>query len=127
MTDEHIRELNSLPQVIPNLLLGGALALDEVTADLDMGSVDDWDVRTILFDQRNETRHLWVINNNNVGSPSRKRAAFGEPIPCGIVANPMGQLGLTIFGQTNGFIRDTCLSAKHFKMIYLEGCYDCPW
>ena len=41
VTDEHVRMLDVVPQVLPDLLLRRAGNVDEVTSDLDVRTVDD--------------------------------------------------------------------------------------
>ena len=52
VTDEEIRMLDVIPEVVPDFLLRRALLVDEVTADLDVGTIDDGEVWTGLLDQR---------------------------------------------------------------------------
>ena len=106
MTDEDIRELNSFPQILPNFLLRRVFAFDEVTADFDMRTVNYGDIWTIFLDQWNETRHLMVIDNDNVDSTTSKRTAFGKPVSIRIIFNLTIDLSLTIFRQAEGRICD---------------------
>ena len=50
MADEDIRVLDVIPEVIPNFFLGRTLLVDKVTADLDVGTVDNWEVWASLLD-----------------------------------------------------------------------------
>lgn len=53
MADEHIGELNVLPQELPNIILWGSFLYSEVSADLDVTSVEDWSIGSQFLDQRN--------------------------------------------------------------------------
>ena len=63
MTDEDIRMLDVVPKVFPNFLLRRALLVNEVTTDLDVGTVDDGEVWASLLDQRDQAWHLGIIWN----------------------------------------------------------------
>lgn len=65
MTDEHVRMLDVVPEVLPNLVLRRTLHTDQVATDLDMRTVDDRHVRANTSDQRDQARHLRVICNEH--------------------------------------------------------------
>jgi len=53
--------LDVIPEVVPDFLLGRTLLVDEVTTNLDVGTVDDGEVWAGLLDQRDQARHLGII------------------------------------------------------------------
>src|SRR5271170_1796769 len=108
MRDKYISELNSFPQVIPDLFLRRSLLFHKVATNLDVRTIDDWDIGPRFFDQGNETRHLRVIDNDDIGSASSKRASLRKPISSSVISNPMIHLILAFLGQTNGRVCDTC-------------------
>ena len=61
VTDEHVRMLDVVPQVLPDLLLGRASNVYEVRTNLNMRTIDDGQFRSDFLDQGNETRQLRVI------------------------------------------------------------------
>lgn len=61
VTDEEIRVLDVIPKIFPDFLLRRTLLVDEVAADLNVGTVDDGEVWTGLLDQRDQTWHLGII------------------------------------------------------------------
>lgn len=61
MANEEIRMLDVVPEILPDLLLRGALLMDKVATDLDVGTIDDGKIWAGLFNQRNQARHLGVI------------------------------------------------------------------
>jgi len=63
MTDENVRMFDVIPEVFPDLLLSGTFPVDEVTPDLDVGTVDDGEVWVGLLDQRDQAWHLGIIWN----------------------------------------------------------------
>ena len=75
MTDKDIRLLYKIPHPLPYLLLRAPRPVHKVAADFDMRTVNNFDFRANFFDQRNECRHLRVINDNDVCSTRSKRAA----------------------------------------------------
>lgn len=60
-TNEEISQLNVIPEVFPDFFLRGSCNMDEVTANFYMRAVDDGKVGSNFLNERNETRHLWVI------------------------------------------------------------------
>ena len=61
MTDEEIRVLDVIPEVVPDFLLRRILLMNEVATDLDVGTVDDGEVWAGLLDQRDQAWHLGII------------------------------------------------------------------
>ena len=61
VTDEDVGMLDVVPEVLPDFLLRRPFLVDEITADLDMRTVDDREVWAGLFDQRDQARHLGII------------------------------------------------------------------
>ena len=108
MRDEDVGELDSLPQVLPDFFLRGTGAFDKVAADLNVGAVDDGNTRTILFDQGDESRHLRIVDDHDVGAARGKGPSFREPVSIGIVGDPVIHLHLTFLRQANRRICDTC-------------------
>lgn len=53
--------LDVVPEVLPHLLLRRATLTDEVAPDLDVGAVNNGQVRAHAPDERDESRHLGVI------------------------------------------------------------------
>jgi hypothetical protein len=60
-TDEQVCKFNILPKIIPHLLLRRPRDVDEVRADLDVRAIDDRHLGADFFNERNETRHLWIV------------------------------------------------------------------
>lgn len=69
MADEHVSQLNLFPEEAPNVCLWRSLNGDEITSNLDVGSVEDGSVRGDLLDQGNQTGHLRVINLSFASAP----------------------------------------------------------
>ena len=61
LTDEQIRELDVVPQVLPDLLLRGTRDVHKITPDLNVRAVDDGELRPDFLDERDEARHLRVV------------------------------------------------------------------
>lgn len=61
VTDEQIRMLDVVPQVLPNLLLRRPSDVNEIATDLNVRPVDDGDVRADFLDQGYKAWHLRVI------------------------------------------------------------------
>jgi hypothetical protein len=113
VTDEHVCEFNLLPQVLPDFFLRRARTFDEVAADLNVGSVDDGDTGTMLLDQGNESGHLRVVDDDDVGATRGKGSTFREPVSIGIVTDPMVHLGLFFLGQAKVGIGNTYTGQPH--------------
>lgn len=62
VTDEHICLLDLAPQMIPDILLRSSLLVRQVASDLDVGSVQNWSIWSYQLDERDQTRHLRVVN-----------------------------------------------------------------
>jgi hypothetical protein len=74
VTDEQVRMLNVIPEILPDLLLRRSWNVNEVTANLDVRSVDDWQVRAILLDEWDETWHLGVIWGGSISEVVQERS-----------------------------------------------------
>ena len=61
LTDKQIRQLDVVPQVLPDLLLRGTRDVHEITPDLNVRAVDDGELRPDFLDERDEARHLRVV------------------------------------------------------------------
>jgi hypothetical protein len=61
LTYEKIGQLDVIPEIFPNLLLGRSWDVDKITADFDVRAVDNGKVGPNLLDKRNETGHLGII------------------------------------------------------------------
>lgn len=61
LTDEQIRELDVVPEVLPHLFLGRSGHVDEVAADLDVRAVDDRQLGADFLDQRDQPGHLGIV------------------------------------------------------------------
>jgi len=88
MTDIDIRLLNISPYPFPNLFLRAPRPVYEIAADLDMRTVDNFDLRAKSFDYRNECRHLMVINDDDIRSTRSEGTAGQEPVALRIYSNP---------------------------------------
>jgi hypothetical protein len=62
VTDEHIGLLDLAPQMVPDILLRSPLLVRQVASDLDMGSVHHRSIWSYQFNERDQTRHLRVVN-----------------------------------------------------------------
>jgi hypothetical protein len=101
MTDEYIRQLNSFPQESPDLFLRATRYSGQVASNFDMRAVDDLDIRASLFNQRNEARHLWIINDDDVGTTLRQRSTMGKPISSCVKGDPLRILLLLFKGESS--------------------------
>ena len=116
VADEHVASLNVVPEEVPDICLGRAGFGNQITADLNVRAVENRAVGCNLLDQGNEARHLRVIDldllvsmatnrrqvnthNHDIGAAILRRAegpTRGEPVPIGIVGNPVDD-GLLLF------------------------------
>lgn len=62
VADEHVSVLDVIPQVVPNVFLRTARLGNEITADLDVRAIDDRAIRCRFLDERDQARHLRVID-----------------------------------------------------------------
>jgi hypothetical protein len=94
-------------------------------AYLDVGAVDNRNVGPGLLDERDETWHLRVIDEDDICATSglgkyigitklwdkdeeaHKRATFREPVALSVVGDPLGELLLLRQGQSEAGISDT--------------------
>jgi hypothetical protein len=107
MTDEHVCEFNPLPQVLPDFFLWRARTFDEITADLNVRTIDDRNTGTMLLDQGNESGHLRVVDDDDVGASRGKGSTFREPVSIGVVTDPMVHLNLFFLRQAKVGIGNT--------------------
>lgn len=57
-----------------------------------MGAIQHWHIWPGLANERNETGHLWVIDEDDISTTTSKRSAFTEPVTLGIVVDPLSEL-----------------------------------
>jgi hypothetical protein len=107
--------LDVTPKEVPDVGLGRSSLRDQVAADLNVRSVQNWTVRCDFLDQGDQARHLGIINlrtsglaslyrcsgktvqvistyDHNIGTPLfwwAKRPTLGEPVTVGILGNPI--------------------------------------
>jgi hypothetical protein len=105
--DEEIGKLDPVPQVLPDLTLRRASNVNEITADFYVRAIDNGDLRTSFADERDEARHLRIIDEDDIGTSCSKWATFGEPITLSVVLDPLGELLLLSKSQTKGRVGDT--------------------
>jgi len=139
--------LDTAPEVIPDFGLRRTINVNEVTANLcssnrsmvdssahdqqrpgaylDMGTIDNWNVGSCFLDERNESWHLRVVDEDDICATSglgkyigitkqgtkdeeaHKRSTFREPVALGVVGDPLGELLLLRQGQSEAGISDT--------------------
>lgn len=61
LTDEEISQLDIVPEIFPNLLLGRSSDVNKITPYFDVGTIDNRELRPHFFDERNQTWHLRII------------------------------------------------------------------
>jgi hypothetical protein len=66
--------------------------VDEITADFNVGAIENRDFRTSFADERDEAGHLRIVNEDDIGTTGGKRATFREPVPLCIVFDPLREL-----------------------------------
>lgn len=106
MADEHIYELYPVPEVLPDLLLRTPLDLDEIASDLNVAPVDDLDFWPLLFDERDQAGHLGVVDDHNIGASFGEWTTLAEPVALGVVYDPVGHMGLSLFIEPLGRVGD---------------------
>lgn len=106
MANEHICKLNSIPEVLPNLLLRTPLDPDKVAPNLDVAPVNDFDFWSLLFNQRDQTGHLGIVDDHDVSASVGKWTALAEPVALGVVDDPVGHLSLSLFVKSLGGVGD---------------------
>ena len=112
MADEHVTSLDVTPKEVPDVGLGRSSLRDQVAADLNVRSVQNWTVRCDFLDQGDQAWHLGIINlriselaplyrcsgkvistyDHNIRTPLfwwAKRPPLGEPITVRILGNPI--------------------------------------
>lgn len=62
MTDEHVGLFDVAPEVVPDIILRRTFFSNEITSNLDVGSVENWAIGSEPLDHGNKARHLRVIN-----------------------------------------------------------------
>lgn len=62
VADKHVGVLDIPPQVIPDILLRATGLGHQVTANLDVRSVDDGAIGADILDEWNKARHLRVVD-----------------------------------------------------------------
>jgi hypothetical protein len=72
MANEEIGKLDVVPQVLPDFLLRRALDVYEIATDLNVRTVDDWELRADFLDQGDQTWHLRIVymEDVNIGTIS---------------------------------------------------------
>lgn len=64
--DEHVRLLNAAPEIVPDLGLWRALLVNEVAAHLDVRTIENRHLGANFADERDETGHLRIVNEDNI-------------------------------------------------------------
>lgn len=66
VTDEHIGLFDVLPEELPNVCLRSAFHYRKVCSDLDVTAIEDRAMGSDVLDERDETRHLRIIDHNDI-------------------------------------------------------------
>jgi hypothetical protein len=64
LTDEQIRKLDVVPQILPDFFLGGTFNMNKITSDLDMRAIHNWQIGPELLYEWYEPWHLRIICHN---------------------------------------------------------------
>ena len=81
VADEHVRFLDIAPEEVPDVGLRRARLGNEIASDLDVRSVEHWSVRRDHLDQRDQARHLRVVDLVAVSVPcSRPESVAGSHV-----------------------------------------------
>lgn len=78
MRNKHVGVLDPAPQIVPDLGLRRAGNVNEVTADFDVGSIEDGDAWADFSNEGDQTRHLRVIDEDYVGASWGLREGVSE-------------------------------------------------
>jgi hypothetical protein len=68
MTDEEVSGLNMSPEEFPNIGLWSSRSCDKIASHLNMASINDWALGINFFSKRNQSRHLRVVNDNDIST-----------------------------------------------------------
>lgn len=102
VTDEQVRMLNVVPEILPDLLLGRSWNVDQVASNLDMRSVDDWQVRAILLDEWDETWHLRIVWGGSISEVDQERS---KHLPMKAISTPPSANGPPSVVHRSPFLR----------------------
>ena len=95
MTDEYIREFDTLQKFLPNLRLRRARHRNQVTANMNMAAENNWSIRSHLLGDRDQRCHLRIVDDDDMGASfgGWLQGSFaGEPVAFCVFEDPVGDL-----------------------------------
>lgn len=92
MANEEICQFDHFPEMSPQISLRGSIFGYQVAPQLDMAPVDHRPIRSSGLGERNNTRHLWIVHNDEIRTTFSwwsQGAAFREPVSLRIFTYPV--------------------------------------
>lgn len=95
MTDEYIREFDTLPKFLPNLRLRRTRRRDQITANMNVTAENNRAIRSHLLGDRDQWCHLRIVDDDDIGASfgGWLQGSFaGEPVAFCVFEDPVGDL-----------------------------------